>query len=61
MADDTAMTHSQAPDRRNEAAPGVEKLDVKAVNTAEDASFSPHARRSTPSSRMASSAASSGP
>ncbi len=36
MADDTAMTHSQGAGSPNEAAPGVEKLDVKAINTAEE-------------------------
>jgi cytochrome c oxidase accessory protein FixG len=36
MADDTAMTHAQSGGSKREAAPGVEQLDVKAVNTAED-------------------------
>ncbi|RIA47807.1 cytochrome c oxidase accessory protein CcoG [Dichotomicrobium thermohalophilum] len=36
MADDTAMTHAPGAASKREAAPGVEQLDVKAVNTAED-------------------------
>jgi cytochrome c oxidase accessory protein FixG len=36
MADDTAMTHAPGTTSKREAAPGVEQLDVKAVNTAED-------------------------
>jgi len=36
MADDTAMTHAHGAASKREAAPGVEQLDVKAVNTAED-------------------------
>jgi len=36
MADDTALTHASGAASKREAAPGVEKLDVKAVNNAED-------------------------
>ncbi len=36
MADDTAMTQATDAAAPREAAPGVQKLDVKAVNTAED-------------------------
>ncbi len=36
MADDTAMSHAAGASSRREAAPGVEQVNVKAVNTAED-------------------------